>query len=154
MYIDDRNKSRPSPPLAETGLTILHARIVEESVARLPKQKDESFGHRLRRLRAAKGFTEAELGQTVGTSHRMIAYYEVQGGKPPADVVAKLARALGVSADELLGLSPAKSHKEAAGPEDLRLMRKFRQLKLLPPKDRRSVLHLIDSLAEKKRAQG
>jgi transcriptional regulator with XRE-family HTH domain len=126
-------------------------------VARPRKKKDESFGERLRRLRSAKGYTEAELGQAVGTSHRMIAYYEIQGGNPPADVLVKLARALDVSADVLLGLAAEKRKPAASGPEDLRLMRKLRQVKQLPARDRRSVLQLIDALVEReelRRKQG
>lgn len=126
-------------------------------VARPHRQKDESFGVRLRRLRVAKGYTESELGKTVGTSHRMIAYYEIQGGNPPADVVAKLATALGVSADELLGLEPPHKQKGGDGAENLRLMRKLKAVKLLPPKERRRVLQFIELVVERealKRAQG
>jgi transcriptional regulator with XRE-family HTH domain len=132
-------------------------RVEAFEVARPQKQKDESFGQRLRRLRAAKGYTEAELGRVIGSSHRMIAYYEVQGGNPPADVVAKLSRALNASADELLGLQPLKKHKETDGAENLRLMRKLRLVKDFPSKERRQVLQFIDLVIEReslKRAQG
>ena len=111
------------------------------------KKTNETIGERLRRLRKAKGYTQVELGEAIGTSHRMIAYYEVQGGNPPADVVIKLAQALKVSADELLGLE--RTAKTKADPGDLRLLRKLRQVERLPAKDRRSVLRFIDALVEK-----
>ena len=132
--------------------------IVEENeMARLHRPRDESFGRRLRRLRVAKGYTESELGRTVGTSHRMIAYYEIQGGNPPADVVAKLAKALDVTTDELLGLQPLKKNKANDGAENFRLMRKLRLVKDLPQKERRRVLQFIDLVVDRealKRAQG
>jgi transcriptional regulator with XRE-family HTH domain len=117
-------------------------------VARPTKTSDTELGAQLRRLRKAKGFTQTELGEAIGTSHRMIVYYEIQGGNPPADVVIKLARALDVSADELLGLGrPGKEKREA--PANLRLMRKLRRVQELPPGDRQSVLRFIDALLEK-----
>jgi len=126
-------------------------------VSKISKEKNESFGERLRRLRVAKGYTESELGKVIGTSHRMIAYYEIQGGNPPADVLVKLARALDVSADELLGLEPLQAKKPDEEAENLRLLRHVKQVQKLPLKDRRNVLQLIDSLVEKatlKQAQG
>lgn len=126
-------------------------------MSKISKEKNESFGERLRRLRVAKGYTESELGKVIGTSHRMIAYYEIQGGNPPADVLVKLARALDVSADELLGLEPLQAKKPDEEAENLRLLRHVKQVQKLPLKDRRNVLQLIDSLVEKatlKQAQG
>ena len=108
----------------------------------------DALGERLRRLRLEKGYSLRELAAVVGTSHRMIAYYEIQGGNPPADVVVKLARALGVSADGLLGLRKANKAADSH-PENVRLLRKLRQVAKLPAKDRRSVLQMIDALVER-----
>jgi len=135
----------------------LLTREEELEVARLHKHKDESFGERLRRLRLARGYTEVELGKAIGSSHRMIAYYEIQGGNPPADVVAKLSQALRVSADEILGLHSPKPRKEEDGAENIRVMRKLHLVKHLPPKERRRVLQFIDLVVERdalKRAHG
>lgn len=117
-------------------------------MARPTKKTDSEFGDRLRQLRKARGFTQTELGEAVGTSHRMIVYYEIQGGNPPADVVKKLARALDVSADELLGLRKLPKKKREA-PSNVRLTRKLRRVEELPAADRRSVLRFIDALLEK-----
>ncbi len=119
-------------------------------LAAMPRHADPvpgSFGERLRKLRKAKGFTQAELGRVVESSHRMIAYYEVQGGNPPGNVISKLADALGVSADQLLGLSDTKSKKGDA-PASVRLMRKLRLVEKLPEKERKQVIALIEALVE------
>ena len=126
-------------------------------VGRKRKVPLESLGERLRRLRSGRGFTHLELGNAIGASQRMIAYYEIQGGNPPADVLAKLAQALRVSVDEIVHGDHAKAVRAEPPPQDLRLIRKLRQVEKLPPKDRRSVLQLIDALIEKenlKRAHG
>jgi transcriptional regulator with XRE-family HTH domain len=160
MYNNDRRKATLPADLPKSAAIVdldLLTVVEEFEVARPRRPKDESFGGRLRRLRVARGYTESELGKTVGTSHRMIAYYEIQGGNPPADVVAKLAKALGVSADELLGLQPPRKQKDNDGAENLRLMRKLRMVKQLSPKERRRVLQFIDLVVERealKRAQG
>ena len=98
-----------------------------------------------------------ELAKVVGTSHRMIAYYEIQGGNPPSDVVVNLARALGVTTDELLGVRTTKRAGSEQTPEDLRLLRRLRQVSKLPAKERRNVLQFIDALVDRetlKKANG
>jgi transcriptional regulator with XRE-family HTH domain len=160
MYDNGRREATLPADLSKSAAIVdldLLTVVEEFEVARPRRPRDESFGGRLRRLRVARGYTESELGKTVGTSHRMIAYYEIQGGNPPADVVAKLAKALSVSADELLGLKPPRKQKDNDGAENLRLMRKLRMVKQLSSKERRRVLQFIDLVVERealKRAQG
>ncbi|MCC6810674.1 MAG: helix-turn-helix transcriptional regulator [Deltaproteobacteria bacterium] len=116
---------------------------------RIAKDPPSGFGQRLRRLRKERGFTQTELGSAIGSSHRMVVYYEVQGGNPPADVLLKLAKALDVSPDVLLGEETAKKVKHSAAPQNLRLMRKLRLVEKLPEKERKQVIALIDALVEK-----
>jgi DNA-binding XRE family transcriptional regulator len=56
--------------------------------------------------RKAAGLTQVELAEAIGTSQRMVAYYESTGDYPLARLLRQLSRTLGVSADELLGLAP------------------------------------------------
>ncbi len=109
--------------------------------------QSESTGARLRRLRLAKGLTQAELGRRVGLSQRMVAYYEIQGGVPSADLLRGLADALDVSSDVLLGR--AASRRAAALPEaSLRLWKRLKRLEELPDHDRKAVLKIIDTMAD------
>src|SRR6266496_2492896 len=68
------------------------------------EKEDSSFGLRLIAIRKARGFTQVQLAQAAGSTQRSISYYENDDGIPPASVVITLAKALKVSADELLGL--------------------------------------------------
>jgi transcriptional regulator with XRE-family HTH domain len=107
------------------------------------------FGTRLYRLRTQRGLTQAQLAQTIGSSQRAVSHYETVAEFPPANVVVDLAKALGVSADELLGLrQPKKPHEDE---EKQRLWRKFRQILDLSEKDRRAIIRMINSLAAHKR---
>src|SRR6266508_150836 len=72
------------------------------------KEATMNFGARLAELRKAAGYTQVEFAQDVGISQRMVAYYEDPAAHPPAHLLPDMARVLGVSADELLGLAPLR----------------------------------------------
>jgi transcriptional regulator with XRE-family HTH domain len=109
------------------------------------------FGARLVALRTAAGMTQVQLAETIGSSQRMISHYESTPGHPTAPVVAKLAQALDVTTDELLGLKSQRATKAAKqSPEVQRLWKKFQKLLTLPEKDRRAVIRLLNSLATRK----
>jgi transcriptional regulator with XRE-family HTH domain len=103
----------------------------------------EGFGPRLARLRQGRALTQEALGARVGQSNRMIAYYEREDAEPPGALLPALARALGVTTDELLGLKPVT---DAPPPRTARLRRRLQKVEELPPADQRTVLKLIDAL--------
>ena len=89
-----------------------------------------------------------QLAETLGSTQRALSYYENDGGYPPLPLLAQLAEALGVSADELLGVAAPKraAVKTAEDSETRRLWKKFQQLLTLPEKDQRAVMRLVNSL--------
>jgi transcriptional regulator with XRE-family HTH domain len=107
----------------------------------------EGFGLRLATLRRARGLTQEELGEKVGLSQRMVAYYEAQGGQPPGAILPDLAIALGVSTDELLGVQPLREDTSSAA---YRLRKRLRRVEELPPDDQKTVLKIVDALLEKR----
>ena len=106
----------------------------------------KGFGKRLVDIRQGLGLTQAELGEAVGVSKRVIAYYEQDDAQPPGAMLVDLARALGVSTDQLLGL---KLPKEKRSPRNARLMKRLQKIEHLPPTERRVILKMLDSLAER-----
>ncbi len=107
----------------------------------------ESFGNRLARLRRDKGFTQTELGEAIGVSQRVISYYERETKKPASKLLPQIARVLGVSTDELLGLDKAMPD---ARTRDARLLRKFKEVEKLPASDRKAIIQVIDAMVAKK----
>lgn len=110
----------------------------------MPKQKIEEltdFGRRLLKLRKAAGYTQVELAKELEVSQRMVSYYEGHSDYPPASLLPKLAEILGVSADELLGITPLKKAKKP----DTRLQRRVQQIEKLPTKERRQLIQVIDT---------
>ena len=63
------------------------------------------FGARLKQLRQEKRLTQQELADQLGVSNKSVSRWE-SGGYPDIATLAPLAKALGVSVDELLGCQP------------------------------------------------
>jgi transcriptional regulator with XRE-family HTH domain len=104
------------------------------------------FGPRLAALRKAAGFTQTAFAGEIGVSQRMMAYYESPAAHPPANLLATMARTLGVSVEALLGTETAKRR---AKPADTRLQRRLQQLEKLPPDERRQILQVLDAFIER-----
>lgn len=64
-----------------------------------------NIGERIRQTRQLRGYSQQELASKIGISMNSLYHYEKNRKTPSAEVVAKLAEALGVSADYLLGLT-------------------------------------------------
>lgn len=117
----------------------------------MPKRKAqlngvETFGARMARLRKAAGYSQRDLAAELGISQRMIAYYEKQTQYPPTHLLPNLAKALGVSADQLLGLEKVKTDGKI---RDTRLWRRFRQIEKLEAKEKRQIVQLLDTFIER-----
>ena len=106
----------------------------------------EGFGERLAEIRQSRAMTQAELALAVGVSRRVIAYYEHEDAQPPGAMLVDLAKALRVSADQLLGLKPPKEKKS---PRTARLLKRLQKVEQLPTTDQRVVLKLVDGLLER-----
>lgn len=63
------------------------------------------FDERLKSLREKKGLTQVQLSELTGITTRQIQKYEGGQSRPRLDAADKLAKALNVSTDELLGNS-------------------------------------------------
>jgi transcriptional regulator with XRE-family HTH domain len=111
----------------------------------------DSFGQRLIALRRERDMTQVQLAKAANITQRAISYYETDGGFPPGPAVAQLAQALKVSADELPGIQAkpreaSKFERVASDPEKQRLWKRFQRITLLPERDQRAVIRLINSL--------
>lgn len=108
----------------------------------------EGFGPRLTQIRKGRGISQEALGQAVGVSQRVIAYYEADDAQPPGPMLADLARALKVTTDELLGVEPVRD--DIASPRAARLLSRLREVADLSPQDQRAVITFVEALLEKR----
>jgi transcriptional regulator with XRE-family HTH domain len=113
----------------------------------MPKQRNQpasGFGARLAKLRKAASFTQVELADELGITQRMISHYEGRAENPPSTILPGLAKALGISTDELLGIKPVKRTRKP----DTRLQRRLQQIEKLSPRPRKQIIQLIDTFIE------
>ena len=105
----------------------------------------ESFGKRLAKFRQAAGFSQRDLAAEIGISQRMVAYYEKETQHLPTRLLPMLAKVLGVSADQLIGLEKVK---DEAKQRDNRLWRRFSQVEKLPSPKRKQIVQILDAFLE------
>ncbi|MBC8537423.1 helix-turn-helix transcriptional regulator [Christensenellaceae bacterium NSJ-63] len=61
------------------------------------------MGNKIKECRKKRGVSQEELAKQIGVKRAVISKYETGKISPRLDMVQKIARALGVSIDELLG---------------------------------------------------
>jgi transcriptional regulator with XRE-family HTH domain len=137
--------------LAYNGRDVIQeGSVMPKRKMQLKEKGDESFGERLARLRKAAGFSQRELAAELGISYRMVAYYEGETEHPPTHLLPHLAKALGVSADELMGLEKSKKNGRT---QDTRLWRRFSQVEKLPPPKRKQIVQILDAFLGSEKAK-
>lgn len=87
-------------------------------------------------LRKKKGLSQAELGKMIGTSGDVIGRYERGDISPSIEAVAKIADALEVSVDYLIGKTKMELDKNT--------MRRFEDISTLSDENKNFVLNMID----------
>jgi len=92
-------------------------------------------------MRKARGLTQTELGNKIGLSKRMVAYYEGQTKRPPANLLIPIAKALKVSIEELLGAKKMSLNETTHAA----LWRRLKKVETLPKSDQRALLKMLDA---------
>lgn len=87
-------------------------------------------------IRKKKGISQADLGKMIGTSGDVVGRYERGAITPSVEVVSKIADALEVSVDYLLGKTKLEMDKQA--------LRRLEDISKLPEDNKKFVLNLID----------
>ncbi len=85
---------------------------------------DSKFGSRLRAARQFRGLTQAQLAERANVAVTSIAHLETGARKPSLDTFVRLASALEVQSDFLIGLQdqPAIRYPESPIAEKIDLM--------------------------------
>jgi transcriptional regulator with XRE-family HTH domain len=105
----------------------------------------------LRRLRETAGLSVRELARQIGESHTNVIYWERSGQIPRSDVLAPMAKALGVTVHDLLG-EPKPGRVVAPGGK---LGQVFVQVAKLPRRQQQKIIEMAEGfLALHKTANG
>jgi transcriptional regulator with XRE-family HTH domain len=95
------------------------------------------FGNRMAQLRKEKDLSRDELGEKIGTSGAIVGRYERNDMKPSIEIAAKIAEALEVSFDYLVGISSELI-------KDKKMINRLEDVKKLPEKEREKIFEYID----------
>lgn len=102
-----------------------------------------SFGERLRKVREDKGLSQSDLAHKTGFQPSAISHFESGRRSPSFENLKRLADALSVTIDFLLG---RESEAKSAGPIAEQLFRDFEQMSA---DDQESIAKFAKLLAEK-----
>ena len=111
------------------------------------KKPSENFPSRLRGTREKRALSQTELARRAGLQPSAVSHFETGTRKPSFDNLRRLADALDVTTDYLLGR--ARSDQTI-----VRADRLHRHLDRLTAKDRELAEELIQILARKRRGKG
>ncbi len=109
------------------------------------------ISERLRALRKQQTLSQTELGQLAGLHDIHIGRFERGVSRPGSDTLKRLAGALGVTGDYLLGSAADGAGKATF--EDRDLPRQFREVERLPAEDKHVVKTLLDAFLTRKQLQ-
>jgi transcriptional regulator with XRE-family HTH domain len=116
---------------------------------RVPKQtlpplklSSESVGQRIARIRKLRGLTQVQLAEKIGIERTVIANYEKDRLRIYDEMLARIALALAISTDEILGLSASMPSKGESA--SLRLVKRLRKIEQLPPAKQKAIIQTLD----------
>lgn len=113
---------------------------------RAPKTRPAQ-GERLADLRRAAGLTQVEFAKLVGETQQDITFWEHSEKPPRSDALPKLAKVLGGSVEQLLGISPLADRRSGLVGKT---QRAFEQVARLPRAQQDKIVEaLVDQYRRK-----
>ncbi len=106
------------------------------------KKPSEIFQQRLKEARDLREWSQSQLGERAGMPSSSVAHFETGSRKPSFDTLRRLANALDVTTDFLLGRASNPSQGEAGDPL-------YRDVGKLSGDDRDIALEFLKMLAER-----
>jgi len=100
------------------------------------------IGSRISEIRKRHAMTQVQLAEVLGMDQSLLSRYERGALRLHGALVADLARALHVSADEILGLKELKNGSPLA---ERRVVRRIQEIERLPRRKKEALLSTIDS---------
>jgi len=111
----------------------------------------ESLADRIQLLRKQKGLTQVELADKIGVSKSQYIRYETKDVQPPANIINKLADALGTAVDYLI--SGDKTEKAKALLKNSELIQRFKEVDSLPEEEQGVLIKIISAYVRDYRAK-
>jgi len=103
------------------------------------------LGKRLLALRKELGWSREKLAKAIGTSGAIIGKYERNERTPSVEIARKIAQALDVSLDYLVGNTELALNTT--------IIRKIEEIQQLPEEDRKHLFYLLDNVLQNVKAR-
>jgi transcriptional regulator with XRE-family HTH domain len=97
---------------------------------------------RLKQLRESAGLSLRELARRIGEDHSNVRYWETSGNLPRSDVLMPMARALGVTVEQLLGEAKPKLMRAPKG----KIGEVFESVTRLPRRQQQKIADVVKAL--------
>ena len=133
----------------KNGLTMAAA-MARKARSTSERAADAALGKRLALLRRQRGYTQVELAETTGVVQTIISDYERGKLRPHPSMLVKLATALLISTDELLGMAAPKKDRIGVS---RRFLRRLQIVDKLPQRDQEALLRTIDAFIAARKAK-
>ncbi|NFQ83940.1 helix-turn-helix transcriptional regulator [Clostridium sporogenes] len=105
-----------------------------------------SIGENIKKTRKKQGLTQKSLAEKANISRSYLADVENNRYNPSIDVLNKIAKSLGITAQQLLKDNIDEKDDIDKMEEDLQIL--FNKIQKISPKDRKKLLQLIEIFEE------
>ncbi len=118
-------------------------------IAQRPMTPDETaffhvVGSRIARCRKDADLTQVQLADALGIAQQQLASYEIGRRRVPVSLLPRLARALGVTIEDIIGEDEPRSATGKRGPAS-RLQQQIARIQQLPRARQRFLIELIET---------
>lgn len=127
-------------PMVLSSATIA-SEVIADMAIKEPKFL-QTLGGRMAELRKQQGLSQTQLADLLGISQQLVAFYERGQRRVPIDLLPGVARLLGVSVEELLGLSAGAARR---GPTP-KFQQQLERINRLPRAKQRFVMEMLDAV--------
>jgi transcriptional regulator with XRE-family HTH domain len=103
-----------------------------------------AVGSRIARFRKDADLTQVQLADALGIAQQQLASYEVGRRRVPVSLLPRLARALDVSIEDIIGEDEGRSAGGKRGPAS-RLQQQIARIQQLPRARQRFLIELIET---------
>jgi transcriptional regulator with XRE-family HTH domain len=104
--------------------------------------KSEALGDRIRQFRVMRGLSQAQLASMINVTREAITAYESGRVHLLDEMIVRIAKALAVSTDQILGLTESQI-SDGKSPS-VRLIRRMQKIQNLPAAQQKALLKNID----------
>lgn len=146
------NLEVPEPPFNLQGSEdSLEAQALTKRRGVITERGTTTIANRIAEVRKERGISQQAMAKKLGVTQPIISRYERGELRIHAELLAKIAKLLDTSSDELLGLTPVKRTQPKSDldtADKRKLWKKFQQIAKWPEKDQRAVIRIINSMSK------